>query len=42
MVRAALCSYSAESGGLRREAVLRRETRTWDRSSAIGWVKLAL
>ena len=42
MVRGLLCSYNVETGGLRREAVLRRETPTWDRSSAIGWVKVAL
>lgn len=42
MLRAVLCSYNASTQALRRETVLRMETPMWNRSSSVGWVKLAL
>jgi hypothetical protein len=42
MLRVVLCSYNQLSNLLRKENVLRMETRLWERSAPCGWIKLEL
>lgn len=42
MLRVLLCSYNQLTNSLRKENVLRKETRMWERSASCGWIKLEL
>lgn len=42
MLRVLLCSYNQLTNSLRKENVLRKETRLWERSASCGWIKLEL